>query len=521
MLFHSPSFILIFLPATLLIYYALRRVSGRLAIVALILASLVFYGWWDPSFVVLLLGSAGANYLIGRMLSEKRRQGQITKPLLVIGIIANLALLGFFKYVDFFIANINVVTSIDVATLQIALPLAISFFTFQQIAFLVDVHAGATEDPDPITYLLFVSFFPQLIAGPIVHHREMMPQFSEMHRNNRFSNDVACGLTIFSIGLFKKTVIADHMAFFADRTFATAALGGDVTLIEAWVGTVAFSFQIYFDFSGYTDMAIGLGRMFGIRLPQNFASPYKATSIIDFWRRWHMTLSRFLRDYLYVPLGGGHRGEPRRHLNILIVMLLGGLWHGAAWAFVIWGAAHGAFLVVNHLWRKVFGITKPGFIGTFAFRALTFLAVTVAWVPFRAGDMDATLNMLRGLIGLNGIVLPFHYEQALGAPAAFLRSLGVEFGFTPLYGGGTQILTIILALAIVWYLPNTEQMMRNTAGIGATIFARTAKKLAGRAAPLLQQGVLIATGMIIGSGAAILALRQLQGQAGEFIYFQF
>lgn len=521
MLFHSPGFILIFLPTTLVIYYGLQRASGRLAIVALILASLVFYGWWDPRFVVLLLGSAGANFLIGRLLSEKRRQGQATKPLLVFGVMANLALLGFFKYADFFIANVNVVTGVDIATLQIALPLAISFFTFQQIAFLVDVHSGAAEDPDPVTYLLFVSFFPQLIAGPIVHHREMMPQFRELHRNDRLSNDLACGLVIFSFGLFKKTVIADNMAFFSDRTFATAALGGDVTLVEAWVGTLAFSFQIYFDFSGYTDMAIGLGRMFGIRLPQNFASPYKAASIIDFWRRWHMTLSRFLRDYLYVPLGGSRRGAPRRYVNILIVMLLGGLWHGAAWAFVIWGAAHGVFLVINHLWRRIFGTAKSGFIGTFTFRALTFLAVTVAWVPFRAGDMDATLNMLRGLVGINGVVLPFHYEQALGAPAAFLRSLGVEFGFTPLYGGGTQILTIILALAVVWYLPNTEQMMRKTTGTGAKIFASTSEKLAGHAAPLVRQGALIATGITIGGGAAVLALRQLQGQAGEFVYFQF
>jgi alginate O-acetyltransferase complex protein AlgI len=522
MLFHSPEFMLVFLPGTVALFYLLGRIGGlRAALTFLVVASLVFYGWWDPRFIALLVGSAAVNFTLARWMSAHRQIGSATKPLLVLGVALNLGALGFFKYADFFIANVAAATGIDMAMLGIALPLAISFFTFQQIAFLADVHTGVADDPDPLSYLLFVTFFPQLIAGPIVHHREMMPQFAARARERDAWDDLAAGLTIFCIGLFKKTVIADHMAFASDSVFAAAAAGSEVTFLEAWTGALSFSFQIYFDFSGYTDMAIGLARMFGIHLPLNFASPYKATSIIDFWRRWHMTLSRFLRDYLYIPLGGGRRGEPRRHANILIVMVLGGLWHGAAWTFVLWGALHGVYLIVNHLWRTLRGGREAGALATWIARAVTFLAVTVTWIPFRAGSMDATVAMLRGITGLDGVVLPLHYEGVLGPAAANLQALGVTFGFTPLFGGGQQIAILLAVLAGVWLLPNTDQIMRTLARSTGPVLDRIAAGAPRTGAAFARSGVAVAMGMLIGAGAFAMALRQLQGQAGEFIYFQF
>lgn len=520
MLFHSPVFLLLFLPVVVVSYHAVRQFGGlRAALGVLVLASLVFYGWWEPRFVPLLLGSAGTNFLIGRALSARRRRGRGLHGLLTLGIVFNLGLLGFFKYADFFVANINAASGADVSLLHIALPLAISFFTFQQIAFLVDTSRGLAGDPDLLSYLLFVTFFPQLIAGPIVHHSEMMPQFAARAREQRVWDDLALGLTLFCIGLFKKTVIAEKMGFWSDRVFEAAALGAPVPLLEAWSGALAFTFQIYFDFSGYTDMALGLALMFGIRLPINFASPYKATSIIDFWRRWHITLSRFLRDYLYIPLGGNRHGRARRHINLMIVMLLGGLWHGAAWTFVLWGALHGVYLIINHLWRHLRGRrTTQTARARWAGRCLTFLAVIIAWVMFRADSFDVARTVYAGMIGLNGIVFPTHYLSALGGAEPLLRAAGITFGQTPLFGGGMQILWYAVVLAAVWSLPNSQNLLH-----------RFRPALEG---PLstAQEGLLFLTrlwrptmawGIALGIGAAVLALRQLQGTPGEFIYFQF
>lgn len=520
MLFHSPEFILLFLPMAVISYHAVRRFGGaRAALGLLVLASLVFYGWWDPRFVALLLGSAAVNFILGRSLSARHRQEQSTRWLLVLGITINLGLLGFFKYADFFIDNINVATGLDVTTLKIALPLAISFFTFQQIAFLVDAHSGAAEDPDLLSYLLFVTFFPQLIAGPIVHHKEMMPQFANLPRETRIWDDLAVGLTIFSIGLFKKTVIADRMGFWSDRVFDTAALGAPVSLIEAWSGALAFTFQIYFDFSGYTDMAIGLALMFGIRLPVNFASPYKATSILDFWRRWHMTLSRFLRDYLYVPLGGNRHGRSRRYTNLMIVMLLGGLWHGAAWTFVLWGALHGGYLIINHAWRRLRGSSAPStIVSRWAGRGLTLLTVIIAWVMFRADSLGSAETIYAGMLGLNGFVLPSHYFNALGSVGPVLADAGVTFGQTPNFGGGFQLLWYALVLAAVWFLPNTQTLLQNFRPVITSTISQTTSGLDFLSSVWRPN---LALGIASGIGATILILRQMQGTPGEFIYFQF
>lgn len=520
MLFHSPEFILLFLPLAVIGYHAVRQFGGmRAALGLLVLASLVFYGWWDPRFIGLLLGSAAVNFILGRYLSARHRQGKPSRSILIFGITINLGLLGYFKYADFFIGNINLAAGLDVTTLQIALPLAISFFTFQQIAFLVDAHSGAAEDPDLLSYLLFVTFFPQLIAGPIVHHKEMMPQFAQTTRDTRIWDDLAVGFTIFTIGLFKKTVIADRMGFWSDRVFESAALGAPVPLMEAWSGALAFTFQIYFDFSGYTDMAIGLALMFGIRLPINFASPYKATSIIDFWRRWHITLSRFLRDYLYIPLGGNRNGRSRRYTNLLIVMLLGGLWHGAAWTFVLWGALHGFYLVVNHLWRRVTDIrTAPSLAARWAGRCVTLLAVIVAWVVFRADSLDTAQSIYAGMIGLNGLVLPTHYFNALGSAGPMLESFGVVFGQTPLFGGGFQLLWYGIVLAAVWFLPNSQSLLHKFRPVLSDTISETSGRL--KILTNMWRPNLI-TGVVTGVAAAILVLRQLQGTPGEFIYFQF
>ncbi|RYD50438.1 MAG: MBOAT family protein, partial [Verrucomicrobiaceae bacterium] len=389
MLFNSYTFLLVFLPIALIVWQALKRAPFRVVLGWLVLVSLVYYGvWnpdpnqpWSPKYVLLILGSCTANYYLGRRLSVLKftRPGKL---LLTAGVAANLALLGYYKYAGFLGETLNSLTGWPASVPEIVLPLAISFFTFLQIAYLVDAYRGETEEYHFTDYLLFVTFFPHLIAGPLIHHREMMPQFRKSHHG--WHRDFPVALGMFLMGLFKKVVIADNLARIATPIFGLAADDGrDPTMLEAWIGAVAYALQLYFDFSGYSDMALGSARLFGIRFPLNFHSPYKADSIIEFWRRWHMTLSRFLRDYLYIPLGGNRKGPKRRYVNLFLTMLLGGLWHGAGWTFIIWGALHGTFLCVNHAWfglRKRMSwraLPKPLAI------ALTFIAVLVGWVFFR------------------------------------------------------------------------------------------------------------------------------------------
>jgi alginate O-acetyltransferase complex protein AlgI len=509
MLFHEPAFLYGFLPLCLAGFLALRRL-GHDALIPwfLLLASLVFYGWWDVRVVPLLCASILANHAIGRALA--RLEPTAADRALLLGVAGNLALLALFKYADLAVDTINQIAGTAVPLPGMPLPLGISFFTFLQIAYIVDCRRHAEAPPSLRDYALFVSFFPHLIAGPLVHHRELIPQFGRRVGSELWEN-LAVGSTIFLIGLAKKTLLAQPAGVYADQIFAAAAAGAQPTLLEAWVGALAFAFQIYFDFSAYSDMAIGLSRMFGIWLPINFDSPYKATSIIEFWRRWHITLSRFLRDYLYVALGGNRRGPARRHVNVMIVMLLGGLWHGAGWNFVVWGGLHGALLVLNHLWRDWRGARIGGALTAWSGRIATFVAVVALWVPFRADTTQATLTLWRGMAGLNGVVLPEHYE-ALPAFAA-LAPLGVRFAATPLYGGGWQLVDLALALAIVWFMPNTQQIMRGHAPALGPAFAPDGR------APLWRPGRW--AGLLAGIAAVILFARTLQKQPGEFIYFQF
>ena len=512
MLFNSPEFLLLFLPIVLAGYYGLRHRRFEMAAMKLLVAaSLFFYGWWEPLNVPLMVGSILFNYLIGRALTRRNAAGG-SKILLTFGIATNLGLLGIFKYANFAIGSMATLTGVTLGTVNIILPLAISFFTFQQIAYLVDAYRGKSEEPDLVSYGLFVSFFPQLIAGPIVHHREMIPQFLKRHPIDVVWRDLAIGFTIATIGLFKKLVLADHAGYWGDQSFGAVARGIDVSFIEAWVGVLGFSFQIYFDFSGYSDMAIGLARMFGIILPLNFASPYKATSIVDFWRGWHMTLTRFLRDYLYFPLGGNRLGSVRRYANLMIVMLLGGLWHGANWTFVVWGGLHGVFLAVNHGWRAWRGKpTVPAVVGRWTGRLLTFTAVSVAWVFFRADSLSASLSMLRGLSGFNGVVLPVHYADVAGGLMPWLSAIGVTFGALPVYGGGWQLIILSGLLGFVWLLPNTQEIMGE---FEPALDSQPTHSLV-RWRPTLASGLTIAV------LASYLTLSLLQGPSGEFIYFQF
>ncbi|MCX7193423.1 MAG: MBOAT family protein [Proteobacteria bacterium] len=459
MLFNSYSFFFCFLPVTLLIFFHLGRYKPLFASLWLFAASLFFYAWWNPAYVGLLLTSVLFNYAAGRILVRKP-----VLAILTLSIAANLSLLAYYKYANFFVSNISLLLDKHWSIAPIILPLGISFFTFTQIAFLVDAYRGEVREASFINYALFVTYFPHLIAGPVLHHKEMMPQFSQPATYRINWENIAIGLTLFTMGLFKKIVLADGIAPFVNPVFDTAAQGGTITLMEAWGGALSYTFQLYFDFSGYSDMAIGLSRMFGIKLPLNFNSPYKAVNIIDFWRRWHMTLSRFLRDYLYFPLGGNRKGRLRRYLNLLLTMLLGGLWHGAGWTFLLWGGVHGAYLIINHVWRTLlarFGYETATHSpqGRLAGMAITFLAVTFAWVVFRAATPQAALNILGTMTGFNGITLPGRALFPLQMIAT-MEKLGIRFAPSTLFYNMGNIWGWIAALwFLAWCAPNSQQIL--------------------------------------------------------------
>lgn len=392
MLFNSSYYIFVFLPVIFFGYFFLQRLNQvTLGKIWLVAGSLFFYSYWNPKYLLLIICSMLVNYAVGRMLHRTNR----SKALLASGVVFNLSLLGYFKYTDFFFASINTLLGTDFSLLNLLLPLAISFFTFQQIAYLVDCYQKGTEEYNFLSYCLFVCFFPQLIAGPIVHHREMMPQFARTSSQRLHWGNVACGILVFCIGLFKKVVIADTFAIWANQGYSEV---DSLAFVEAWATSLSYTFQLYYDFSGYTDMAIGAALLFNIKLPLNFNSPYKSTSIQEFWRRWHMTLSRWLRDYLYIPLGGNRVGTLRVYTNILITFILGGLWHGAGWTFILWGMLHGLALCVHRLWKET-GASLPNFLAW----GLTFLFVHVAWVFFRASDVSSAIMVLKAMVGCKGV----------------------------------------------------------------------------------------------------------------------
>ena len=451
MIFNSFEFLFLFLPAVLLAYYLARRyISHWTALSLLAGASFFFYAWWDVSrapwheltglngesvirtlwfirHVLLLLISVITNHVIARLM---RRWGN--QPLLAIGIIFNLSLLGFFKYADFLASNINALTGLAIPELGLGLPLAISFFSLQQISYLVDVARRKTDPGRFFAHALFVSFFPHIVAGPLIQHHQIASQFNDTTRKDDIWDNLGVGFSLFAIGLAKKVLIAESIEPYASSLFAMAERGDTPGLVAAWVGAIAYALQIFFDFSGYSDMALGLARCLGFRLPVNFNGPYKSASVVEFWRRWHITLSHFLRDHLYIPLGGNRHGETRRSINLMTTMLLGGLWHGAAWTFVIWGGLHGLGLTVNHYWNK-WG-PKGWFDGHRRILAigLTFAFTTIAWVFFRAESWSGAGRILAGMFGFSG--------------------WGLE-------GVATEAVAwIIFGLAIVWSLPDTPEL---------------------------------------------------------------
>lgn len=493
MLFNSTVFLFAFLPITLLVFHLLgRRRLTRAARLWLVVASLFFYGWWNPRYLPLLVASVALNYALGVWLATSAASPRRRRLGLTLGVVVNLSALGVFKYAHFAAHDLAGLIGQDFPVPPIVLPLAISFYTFQQIAFLVDEwrHPGAA--PGWLDYTLFVTFFPQLIAGPIVHHRETIPQFARESTYTVRRENLEVGVTIFAIGLFKKVVLADGIAIHATRVFEQVSLGASPDLVAGWTAALSFTFQLYFDFSGYSDMAIGLGRLFGVKLPLNFDAPYKATNIIEFWRRWHMTLSRFLRDQLYIPLGGNRHGTTRRYVNLMITMVLGGLWHGAGWTFVVWGTLHGVYLLIAHAWRALRGATDEtaprSRLGAFAGRGLTFLAVVVAWVFFRAASLGDAVTLLGSMLGRNGAVWPAD-GFALCAQLAAL-------------------------LALVWWAPSTQQIMARfepALGFRPTAEGEIPSWLGWRPT----RGFAVAVGVI--SLFGLLGINRYS----EFLYFQF
>jgi alginate O-acetyltransferase complex protein AlgI len=506
-LFNSHVFIFAFLPLCLIGYgLAGRTFGGRAAMAFLAMASLGFYGWWNPMYVPLIIALMTANYGLGTWLGRIHgRGGSGGRLLLTLGITANLGVLCWFKYANFLIDSVRATTGADLPLLDVVLPLGISFFTFQKIAYLVDSYRGATRGYGFVDYSLFVLFFPQLIAGPIVHHKDVVPQF-ERADGRLTASDLSAGLTIFAIGLFKKAILADSIAPDANLLFASVHQGVAAPLVASWVGALAYTLQLYFDFSGYSDMAIGLARMFGIRLPANFDSPYKATNIVEFWRRWHMTLSRFLRDYLYVALGGNRKGPVRRYANLLTTMLLGGLWHGAGWTFVFWGLLHGLYLCINHGWRHM---TEGMAWASAAWmrpvhHLVTLLAVIVGWVFFRAASFSDATTVLGGMIGLHGVGLPARFEPLLARVAPLL-----PMTYDPIGAKVASIAWIVVLAVIALVAPNTQQIMAQVSPV-LDMPARTTRLQWSRSLPWAA-----ATG-----GIVLVGLLSL-GRVSEFLYFQF
>ena len=494
MLFNSSEFLFAFLPATLLIFFLCARFSHRAALAWLTLASLFFYAWWNPVWLPLLLGSIGFNFLAGREISQRTR----SRALLIFAIGVNLAALAYFKYGAFLVASLAEMLGSGYRWPAGELPLGISFFTFTQIAFLVDVYQRRASDFDPVRYGLFVTYFPHLIAGPVLHHKEMMPQFARPDIFRFGADRLADGSVLFILGLFKKVVLADAFGSYARPAFAAAGTNS-LTFFEGWGAALSYTLQIYFDFSGYSDMAIGLALMIGIQLPMNFHSPYKARNIADFWRRWHMTLSRFLRDYLYIPLGGNRKGSARQHVNLMLTMLLGGLWHGAGWTFVVWGGLHGLYLTVFHAWRRHVG--RAGWSMPAALRSLasalswllTFLLVVVAWVFFRADSFTAATSILQSMAGLNGVVVPDQILQLIPP----LGHIATGAGKVPFLADGTVMGFVEMMLMIAF-------------GLSIVVFAPTLPELRNRWRYLL-----------VVPCAALALQRVVYGRASEFLYYQF
>ncbi|MCH8621925.1 MBOAT family protein [Undibacterium sp. TS12] len=507
MLFNSFAFLFVFLPVTLAVWFLLKKNIGlRTALSWLVLASLVFYAVWDVRYLAVLLTSISINFWLGGRILKARESVQDKQAGLWLkaGVSFNLLVLGGFKYTYFLASNLFALFGTATPIDPIVLPLAISFVTFQKIAYLVDCRRGHVQRHNALDYLFFVSFFPQLIAGPIVHHKPLIAQ-TRGDANPLFAQKEALitGFCFLALGLFKKTILADSMSRYASPVFELARQtvpGGEA----AWQAMLAYSLQLYFDFSAYSDMAIGLALMFGFKLPVNFFSPYKATSVIDFWRRWHMTLSSFLRDYLYIPLGGNRHGQVRRYRNLWLTMLLAGVWHGAGWNFFLWGAVHGSMLLLNHFWHHCLQ-ARPALnrlwdkLPSIISIAFTFILVAFAWVLFRASDLGSASHMYTALLHpLSGTHLPSIPWQSMAQVLESMLGTGPDAGW----------IWITTGLIIVWALPNTNELLSYDPAPNVAV---------SKIAPSRQLRLGILAGVCFWFALKWMAVRP----ATEFLYFNF
>lgn len=546
MLFNSIGFVFYALPIFLTGYFLLGHYSTRsAALIWLVIVSLIFYASWDPGALFLLVGSTLLNFAIGRLMLRRPRPDSRRLLLLLTGLAANIGVLCYFKYANFIVDNLNALGDTDFAVPTIILPLAISFFTFQKIAYLVDVFRGDVKEHSFLEFCLFVTFFPQLIAGPIVHHSEMMPQFAKSAAMHLNPTHVAVGLTMFGIGLVKKVVFADTLATVSEPVFSAAAVtpAWPLTFFEAWGGVLAFAYQIYFDFSAYSDMALGIALMLNVRLPINFSSPYKATSIIELWRRWHMTLTRFLTDYVYSPLSlYMMRLAMRRRagkwvtfalavaIPVNITFLVSGIWHGAGWNFVLFGVVTGVAMTINFAWRRARLPAPPRIAGWL----LTMFAFLVSIAFFRSESLDAAGVMLRGMFGLNGFALPADTRDYLGGLGDLLARAGWRFddivlAYLKLPG---QALWLALLTFAVLLLPNTQDLLRPFRPalddrppdlVGTRMFGFSLDRLYGATAVRLFSSLSWLAGLSLGLGLCGLILYQshMRDTIPQFIYFQF
>jgi D-alanyl-lipoteichoic acid acyltransferase DltB (MBOAT superfamily) len=499
MLFNSYVFVFLFLPLTLLGFHVLGRKSpgGSWGKAWLVAASLFYYAWWKPPYLLLLIGSMLFNFWMGVALGRAQAPSLRKHTLLALGVSANLGLIGYYKYCGFFAGLLPSSLGGEMQFPQLLLPLGISFFTFQQIAYLVDASRGLVKEKSLLDYSLFVTFFPQLIAGPIVHHAEMMPQFREKAGQRWSWENMSVGISLFTIGLSKKILIADNLSHYVSRVFGAAGEGSVLYATDVWAGVICYTFQLYFDFSGYSDMALGLGRMFGIVLPLNFNSPYKAVDLVDFWRRWHITLSRWLRDYIYIPLGGNRRGPARRYVNLFVTMLLGGLWHGAGWTFVVWGGLHGIGLAITHLAKRLWwggrgaGAPLPSWT-LWPRRILTLAFVMLGWVFFRADSIETAGHMLESMFGLT--------ESPVAGTKHLLKAkLWVWLG---------------ALLAMVWFTPNAAEITQRYRPALLT-YAKELRTVALWRQLKLNPAWAAFIGLLL--AASILNFTR----AGEFLYYNF
>lgn len=534
MLFNSYTFIFFFLPITIsLVFLAARIGQHRVALTILILSSLFFYGWWNPFYLPLIIISVLFNFLLGRVIYKNR-------ILLFLGLTFNLGLIAYFKYANFLVDNVNLVLQSNIYLERIILPLAISFFTFQQIAYLIDSYRGNSEKYHFLHYCLFVTFFPQLIAGPIVHHKEIMPQFLKGSFLKASYKNLVIGASLFSLGLFKKIVFADNMGIYASATFDAAEAGVILTIFEAWSGSLAYTMQLYFDFSGYSDMALGLATMFAIKLPVNFFSPYKATNIADFWRRWHITLSRMIREYLWDPISllMTRKAITSRYgvamffittslVPTIFVFFWIGLWHGAGWNFVLFGLLHGSYITIFNLWTQLkqrfskLNIITNEIFAKFLARILTFLCVVLGWIFFRAETFVGAKSILSSMFGFNGISLSPSFEPYIKLSEETLKNTG--FVFDGMFSNGVlgnnpliSIIAIMLLISFCYVMPNCIQIFSKYQPFIHTYDSKSSNQVSNKL--LLWRPTL--TWSILCSLIFTCALLSLSNET-EFLYFQF